>query len=158
VGRCGDLNVLTVRYVLLAILAPIGLAAAWLRLETGRRARVGLALALGAWSLLSLAGHVRLVDEYVRRTPPAYRRALTDYLVSHQVRLARGDYWTGYHVSFLSKERVVVATDGVWRVLAYQRWADARPRSTYLLSRQPCAGGGVEAVPKVYWVCDPAGR
>jgi hypothetical protein len=155
VGRCGDLHVLTVRYVLLSILAPVGLAAAWLRVEPARGVRRGLVVALSAWGVLSAVGHVRLVDEYVRRTPPAYRRELADFLVGHHVRLARGDYWTGYHVSFLAQERVVFATDGVWRVLQYQHWVDARPRSTYLVSRHPCPSGGMEAVPNVYWVCDP---
>ena len=155
VGRCGDLHVLTVRYVLLAILAPVGLSAAWLRVEPARSVRRGLVIAVSAWALLSTVGHVRLVDEYVRRRPPAYRRELADYLVAHHVHLARGDYWTGYHVSFLAQERVVFATDGVWRVLQYQHRVDAQPRSTYLVSRHPCPSEGAEAVANVYWVCDP---
>ena len=155
VGRCGDLHVLTVRYVLLAILAPVGLAAAWLRLEPRGRVRRTLMLVLAAWTAASLAGHVRLVNEYLRHTPPAYRRALADYLVRNRIRLVRTDYGTGYHVAFLSQERVVTDTDGVWRVLQYHRWVTARPRSTYVVGRAPCAHRGVEAVPRVYWVCDP---
>jgi hypothetical protein len=156
VGRCGDLHVLTMRYVLLAILAPIGLAAAWLRLEPRRTVRQILALALAAWSVTSAIGHARLIDEYVRHTPPAPARALADYLVNNHVRLVRTDYWTGYRVAFLSQERVVTDTDGVWRVLQYHRWVAERPRSTYFVGRSPCAGPGVEAVPGVYWVCPPS--
>jgi hypothetical protein len=155
VGRCGDLHVLTVRYMLLAILAPVGLAAAWLRLEPRRALRSALLIALGAWTAASLAGHVRLADEYLRRTPPAHARALADYLVGHRIRLVRTDYWTGYRVAFLSHERVVTDVDGVWRVLQYHRWVAERPRSTYYVGRSPCQGRGAEAVPGVYWVCAP---
>ncbi len=155
VGRCGDLHVLTVRYVLLSILAPVGLAAAWLRLEPAPRVRQAVCAGIVAWVVASALGHVRLIDEYVRRTPPAYRRELADYLVANRIRLIRTDYWTGYHVAFLSRERVVADTDGVWRVLQYHTWAVERPRSVYEVSRRPCAGPGREAVPKVYWVCDP---
>ena len=155
VGRCGDLHVLTVRYMLLFILAPVGLAAAWLRLEPRRALRAALMLALGAWAAASLIGHVRLADEYLRRTPPAHARALSDYLVGHRIRFVRTDYWTGYRVAFLSQERVVTDTDGVWRVLQYHHWVSERPRSTYYVGRSPCAVAGVEAVPGVYWVCPP---
>jgi hypothetical protein len=156
VGRCGDLHVLTMRYVLLAILAPIGLAAAWFRLEPSRSVRRGLALALALWTAMSASGHVRLIDEYVRHRPPAHARALADYLVEHRIRFVRTDYWTGYRIAFLSGERVVTDTDGVWRVLQYHRWVEERPRSSYVVGRSPCAGPGVEAVPRVYWVCAPA--
>ncbi len=155
VGRCGDLQVETIRYMLLSLFAPVGLAAAWLRLEPRAGVRRGVLLAVAIWSAASVAGHARLADEYVRHTPPAYRRALADYLVSHRIRLVRTDYWTGYQVAFLSRERVVADTDGVWRVLQYHRWAEERPKATYYVGRGPCANRGVEAVPGVYWVCDP---
>lgn len=154
-GRCGDLQVETVRYALLAILAPIGLAAAWLRLEPRPALRAAVVAAIAAWSAASAAGHARLVAEYVRDTPPAYRQALTDYLVAHRIRLIRTDYWTGYQVAFLSQERVVAETDGVWRVLQYHRWAEQRPKAVWYVGRGPCANHGEEAVPGVYWVCDP---
>ena len=155
VGRCGDLEVETVRYMLLAVLAPIGLAAAWLRLEPVAGVRRGVLVAIAIWSAASAAGHARLASEYVWHTPPAYRRALTDYLVAHRIRLVRTDYWTGYQVAFLSQERVVADTDGVWRVLQYHKWAQERPNATYYVGRGPCANHGAEAVPNVYWVCDP---
>jgi hypothetical protein len=155
IGRCGDLEVETIRYMLLSLLAPVGLAAAWLRLEPRAGVRCGVLVAVAIWSAASITGHARLVDEYVRHTPPAYRRALADYLVATRVRLVRTDYWTGYQVAFLSRERVVADTDGVCRVLQYHRWAVERPQATYYVGRGPCANRGVEAVPGVYWVCDP---
>jgi len=155
VGRCGDLHVLTLRYMLLAILAPVGLAAAWLRLEPRRGLRSALLVALSVWAAASVAGHARLAGEYLWRTPPAHARALADYLVAHRIRFVRTDYWTGYRVAFLSSERVVTDVDGVWRVLQYHRWVEQRPRSTYYVGRSPCQNGGAEAVPGVYWVCPP---
>jgi hypothetical protein len=158
IGRCGDVHVMTLRYALLAILAPIGLAAAWLRIEPRVRVRAGIVAFLGAWSVYSLAGHGRLLNEYVRHTPPAYRRVVADYLVAHHIELARSDYWTGYQVTFLARERVVVATDGVWRVLSYHEQEKANPGRAYTISRTPCPDGrGVEVYPGVYWICDPSG-
>jgi hypothetical protein len=157
-GRCGDVHVLTLRYALLVILAPIGLAATWLRVEPRLRVRAGVVAFLGVWSVYSLAGHSQLLNEYVRHTPPAYRRAVADYLVAHRIELARSEYWTGYHVTFLARERVVVATDGVWRVLSYHEREKANPGLAYTISRRPCPDGrGVEVYPGVYWVCDPSG-
>jgi len=155
VGRCGDLHVLTLRYMLLAILAPVGLAAAWLRLEPRRELRAALLIALSVWTAASVAGHARLAGEYLWRTPPAHARALADYLVGHRIRFVRTDYWTGYRVAFLSRERVVTDVDGVWRVLQYHQWVEQRPRSVYYVGRSPCQTRGAEAVPGVYWVCDP---
>jgi hypothetical protein len=80
---------------------------------------------------------------------------LTDYLVGRRIRFVRTDYWTGYRVAFLSRERVVTDVDGVWRVLQYHRWVEERPRSVYYVGRSPCQTRGAEAVPGVYWVCDP---
>jgi hypothetical protein len=154
-GRCGDLQVPTLRYMLLAILAPAGLAAAWLRLEPRLELRAALLVALSVWIAASVAGHARLAGEYLWRTPPAHARALADYLVGHRIRFVRTDYWTGYRVAFLSRERVVTDVDGVWRVLQYHRWIAERPRSVYYVGRSPCQNRGVEAVPGVYWVCAP---
>jgi len=158
VGRCGDVHVMTLRYALLVILAPIGLAAVWLRLEPRVHVRAGIVVFLSAWSVFSLAGHGRLLTEYVRHPPPDYRRVVADYLVAHHIELARSDYWTGYQVTFLARERVVVATDGVWRVLYYHEEEKANPGLAYTISRRPCPGGrGVAVYPGVYWVCDPSG-
>lgn len=155
VGRCGELHPQTIRYLLLAILAPVGLMAAWLRLEDRRVILRSIRTVIGVWALGSLVGHARLVDEYLRATPPNYRRELADALVARNIRLIRTDYWTGYHVAFLSQERVVTATDGVWRILQYHRWTDDRPKSVYFVGRAPCANHGFEAVKDIYWVCDP---
>jgi hypothetical protein len=156
VGRCGELHVMTMRYALLVILAPIGLAAAWLRTEPRLRVRSGIVTFLGVWSAYSLAGHGQLLNEYIRHTPPAYRRVVADYLVAHHIGLARSEYWTGYHVTFLARERVVVATDGVWRVLSYHEQEKASPGRAYTISRRSCPDGrGVEVYPGVYWVCNP---
>ena len=50
----------------------------------------------------------------------------------------------------------MVATDGVWRVLAYHEREKKSPRLAYTISREPCRDGrGVEVYPQVYCVCDP---
>ena len=156
VGRCGDLNVLTMRYALMGALLPIGLVALVLQLEPQRWIRTISVGLVAAWAVMSAAGHVQLAGEYLTRTPPNYRRALADYLIAHRMRYARADYWTAYHVAFLANERVIVAAQGVPRIASYQQRVNLHERDAVQISRTPCADGrGAEAVPRVYWVCEP---
>ena len=155
VGRCGELHVLTVRYVLLGVLAAVGLYAVWLRVEPRADVRRTVAGLVILWACWSLWGHARLWHEYLVDTPPSYRRAVADYLVSHQLRYARAEYWTAYHVTFLARERAILdVTEGVRRIVAYQTRVDAAGDAAVLVSRRPCEDGrGVAVVPDVYWVC-----
>ena len=156
VGRCGDLHVLTMRYALLGVLGPIGLVALVLQVEPRRWVRTISVGVVAAWAVVSAAGHVQLANEYLTRTPPNYRRVLADYLIAHRMRYARADYWTAYHVAFLANERVIVATQGVPRIASYQQRVNLHERDAVQISRTPCADGrGAEAVPRVYWVCEP---
>ena len=41
---------------------------------------------------------------------------LTEFLLSHQIRYARASYWDSYIVDFLSRERVIVASNGPVRI------------------------------------------
>ena len=154
VARCGRLDVVTFRYVLLTVYIGVGVAALFFAYETSRiwrRVMVGLIL---VWTLSSAVGHVRLVAEYLYREPPNTRRALVTYLVNHGIRYARSQYWTAYVITFLSDERVIVASTDYVRINSYQREVDAHHADAVTVQREPCASGqGAEAVPKAFWVC-----
>jgi hypothetical protein len=75
------------------------------------------------------------------RTPPlAEHRVLTDYLLAHQIRYATANYWDAYIVTFLSHERVIVASNDVVRIPAYQKEVEAHGGDAVNLARQPCRG------------------
>ncbi|MGH9386770.1 MAG: hypothetical protein ACRD2N_21070 [Vicinamibacterales bacterium] len=82
------------------------------------------------------------------------RRELATYLVDHGIRHAKSDYWTAYYTTFLTGDRVMIASTDVVRIDSYQRLASAHPRETVTLLRKPCPQpGGQEIVSGQYWLC-----
>ncbi len=153
IARCGEVDLGTMRYSLLAVLGACGLAACFLQVERSRRLR-GLAVAVvSGLALVSAIDHARLADEYVRRPPPSIRRALADYLVSHDIRFGYADFWDAYSVSFLAGERVILASTSVTRIMEYEWRVAARRDEAVRISREPCPGGA--EVAGFYYVCDP---
>jgi hypothetical protein len=152
VTRCGALSIGNMRYTLLALLMGVGLSAAWLRLEENFAFRAVAIAAIALLASLNLESNVRLINEYVRHTPPSYRRPVADYLVSHGIRYARSDYWTAYHVTFLAGEQVIVSSDGTPRILEYEWTVEKHPGETVRISRTPCQDG-TAIVPGVYYLC-----
>jgi len=108
-----------VRYVLLGLLLPVGLLAAAFTVARGT-ARLALASAALLWATLSLAGHGRLLHEYLTRTPPDDIRELVSFLEGRQFECGLADYNVAHEVSYLSGERVRLCGRGVTRVLAYR--------------------------------------
>ena len=97
-----------------------------------------------------------LLHEYVNDSPRAAYRELADYLDSHDIRFIVTDYWTGYHVAFLTAERVKALTD-FERIHEYtlavranlDRAMEVRRHTT---PDQPCAG---TLVGGLFCVCPP---
>jgi hypothetical protein len=154
VGRCGQLDAVTFRYVLLTVYIGVGIAALFFAYETSRvwrRVMIGLIL---VWTLASATVHARLLAEYLYREPPNTRRELVTYLLDHNIRYARADYWTAYVLTFFSGERVIVASTDYVRINSYQREVEAHRAEAVTVQREPCASGkGAEAVPATFWVC-----
>jgi hypothetical protein len=154
VGRCGQLDAVTFRYVLLTVYIGVGIAALFFTYETSRvwrRVTIGLIL---FWTLASATVHARLLAEYLYREPPNTRRELVTYLLDHNIRYARADYWTAYVLTFFSGERVIVASTDYVRINSYQREVEAHRAEAVTVQREPCASGkGAEAVPATFWVC-----
>jgi hypothetical protein len=152
VTRCGALSIGNMRYTLLALFMGIGLSAAWLRLEENFAFRAVAIAAIALLASLNLESNVRLINEYVRHTPPSYRRPVADYLVSNHIKYARSDYWTAYHVTFLAGEQVIVSSDGTPRILEYEWAIEKHPGEAVRISRTPCQEG-TAIVPGVYYLC-----
>lgn len=121
-ARGEGMSALTLRYVLLALFVPTGIVAlvAVLDGERGRGRTAVVAVAL-LWSALAVLDNARLVAACVRQPPPAPRLELARALEARGVRYAEANYWLAYPVSFLSRERVKVASTDVARIDEY-RW------------------------------------
>jgi hypothetical protein len=128
------------RYLLLALLLPVGCFAAFMRHETRAPLRHAMTAVFVLWATANLFDNVRLVRASVRESPPNEHRALADYLVNHQIRYARAIYWDAYVVDFLTRERVVTASVDVVRIPEYQKAVDEHADAAVTLVRLPCPG------------------
>jgi hypothetical protein len=129
------------RYLLLALLIPVGACALFLQSERSGAVKAAAATACVLWAGANLVDNVSLLRAAAEHPPRNEHRVLTDYLVSRHVRYARAIYWDAYVVDFLSRERVVVASIDVVRIPEYQRRVDGQAASAVTLERLPCNGG-----------------
>ena len=131
----------THRYFLLTLFVPVGLAAAWLRLEPSRRIRFAVVAGLLVWSAMSGVDNARQVARYASGYEPNRIRELADALEARGLRVAEAGYWRAYKLTFLTEERLKIASDGYQRIREYRRLADAEGQRLMRLSEQPCPGG-----------------
>jgi hypothetical protein len=128
------------RYLHLALLAPIGCLAAFLVWEPSRRFRA-LALAVFVvWGAANVADSVRTLYNACVAPEPSPHRILANYLMERHIRYARAGYWDAYVLDFLTRERVIVASNEKVRVPEYQRLVDEHPTDLMWIERQPCQG------------------
>ncbi len=152
-GRCGVVAIGTIRYDLLSLLGAVGLGAWFLAVERRaalRRAWVG---AIVAWAVLAGVAHGRLWAEYLAHPPVGDKRLIARYLEAKGITYARADYWIAYDVTFLTGERVIVASTDFVRIALYQREVAAHRAESIVIARHPCDGG--EAIFEGVWFCPP---
>lgn len=140
------------RYVLLGLLAPIGLLATFLILEPSPVARRVAAAAVVGWALLMAADHARIATTYIRRPETAVDRIVADTLVSNGVTTAIAGYWRAYVITFYARERLRVASWDFVRIQSYQDEFDAAGGHAVAIADSPCPGG--RRVSELY-VCGP---
>jgi hypothetical protein len=151
VGRCGLIDFHTMRYELLSPLGAAGLSAAFLRSRPPRALAAGWAACAGVIFALSLTSHARLVTEYLTRRPVPAKMELVHALEARGVRYAYADYWTAYYVTFLTRERIIVAADAVVKIRTHNHLVDAHRGEAIRISRTPCPGGS--ALTGAFWEC-----
>ena len=153
VGRCGVIDFYTMRYELLSLLGAVGLAGRYLRVERSRAVAAAWALCCAAIFAVSLAGHARLLAEYATHPPVALKQVLIRELDARHVRYAYADFWTSYYVSFMTRERIVVASDEAVKVRTYNRLVDEHRAEAIRISRRPCPNG--QQLTPFFWSCPP---
>jgi len=128
------------RYLLLALLLPIGLAADFFQHERSALLRSVVASVIVLWAAANLFDNIRVVRAAVADPPGSEHRVLVDHLLDQRIRYARAIYWDAYMVDFLSRERVVAASVDVIRIPEYQKEVDEHAAAAVTLQRLPCEG------------------
>jgi hypothetical protein len=129
-----------IRYLNLALLLPVGCYAVFMALERSRRLRAAVTAAFVMWAAANLADNVRQIRAAAVAPLPNPHRDLTNFLLSHQFRYARANYWDAYVVAFMSNERVIVSSFGPTRIPEYERLVDENRDTAVHIERQPCQG------------------
>ena len=123
VSRCGPLAVMTLRYALLGMFLPTGLALLVWAVESRVNVRHLVGASFIALAVLNAWPHALLWREQLAWPSLSNRAQLGAALEARGIRYARSDYWTAYYVAFMTRERVVVGVtaDNFSRIDAYER-------------------------------------
>lgn len=140
VTRGPAMSVLTERYLLLALFGGVGLVSLVLVLERVRALRVLVAATAIAWGGMAAADNVRFLVACVAHPPGAPRLELAEWLESRGVKYGQANYWLAYPVSFLSGERVKLASTDVRRVEEYERLFSSHTAQAATVETAPCEG------------------
>ena len=148
-ARGAAMGIYTQRYMLLALLLPVGVSALVMGQVPGRKLRGVACAGLLLWTAITLADTARLAQAFVRTPPPDSRQELTRALVSRGVHYGTADYWDAYAVTFWAGERVRL-TSGISRIAEYDRLVSAHGDEAVSLKRRACEG--CQEVARWWWI------
>jgi hypothetical protein len=148
-GRCGEIHLTGMRYDLLSVLGIVGLSGWFLAWNPPRPLAAAWTAALVGWLAVVAVPHVQLVREYATAPPTPAKRQLIGVLESRGVRYGTADYWIAYYVSFLTRERIILAATDVQRIRTYNTMVEAHAGEAVHLSRRRCENG-IILIPGVY--------
>jgi hypothetical protein len=146
---CGQRSHLTMRYMLLGLLTPVGIAACYFAVERSPYLLRGFVSVVALCTIVAAASHFALLLEYSSDPPPSDYRLLTDYLERQGVRYGRAAFWDAYAVTFLSNERVMLGSTDLVRVDEYVRQFEQNRATAISVSSSRCDGPQVAR----WWVC-----
>lgn len=135
-----DLSMFTFRYGLLALYLPVGGAALLMQGERPVPMRIAGSALVGLLAAMSLVDHVRVIERATVAPPPPRFVPLAARLEDRGVRLARAGYWRSYVVTFLTQERVIVASNEIQRIREYQQQVDRASQDVVTIQESPCDG------------------
>ncbi|RPJ72201.1 MAG: hypothetical protein EHM24_09710 [Acidobacteria bacterium] len=139
-GARGEaMSIFTQRYMLLALLLPVGVAALVMRTVPSRVLKGLAAGGLLVWGAVALADTAGLARRVVSSPPPDRRDALVQVLVRRGIRYGTADYWDAYAVAFASHEQVRLHS-GIPRIREYERLVAAHDDEAVSLKRRACEG------------------
>ena len=119
------------------------------------RISILILIVCSAWLFVCVIGHVTVARWFIASAPVSSYRQLARYLEEQHIRYLVTDYVTGYHVAFLTGERVRAATD-FDRVQEHRLAVYAHMRDAVEVKRitgTPCEGD--VAMVAAFYVCRP---
>jgi hypothetical protein len=128
-------------YVLLALLCPVALLGAYFQVETNARVRQVAVVLVAVWLLPTVGDNLRVATQYIRNPPESPHRMLADYLTDHRIKYGWAGYWDSYRVTFLTRERTIVASTETVRIPGYQVRVERNQLNAVRISRLPCDEG-----------------
>jgi hypothetical protein len=128
------------RYLLLCLFIPVGLAAVWLALEPRRLVRQGVVAVIAIWAVVAGIDNWRQYERYASGREVDGLQQLIEELDRRSITLAEAEHWRAYKITFLAQERIKVASTDVVRIREYRTLADAAGPGLIRLSRTPCPG------------------
>jgi hypothetical protein len=129
------------RYDLLSLLAIVGLAAWFVSARPPTALKIAGGIAFAAWMLVLAVPQIRFGMEYATRPPVPAKHQVIRALEAQGIAYGRADYWLAYYIDFLTRERIVIASDEPKRILMYDRIVADHAAEAVRLSRRPCDGG-----------------
>jgi hypothetical protein len=145
----------TIRYGLLFLYAPIGIAAMALHPAWNIAVRALAAAAVAMLMTGSVIDHARVIAAARISPPDGSIRALVNRLEQDGIMVVWAEYWHAYAITFLSQERVKAASINVPRIAEYGDLAldaEAAGHKILVIQQEPCANG--ERVGDAY-ICPP---
>lgn len=135
------LDTFTLRYMLLSLLMPIGLVALLFVLEPLVGVRQAATALVVVWAALSVFDSHALLHRYIGGRVPNVYGDVAKALVAKGITVAQAPYWHAYRLTYLSGERVKIASTDFVRITEYQDLANAAGASIITIQEQPCPGG-----------------
>jgi hypothetical protein len=139
IGRCGAVDLL--RYELLSLAGAVGLGAWFLVSVSSTALRRTWVMLVVACALLAAVPGARLLYDYAAHPPVGAKRMIARHLEVRGIKYATSDYWLAYSLSFLTNERVIVASDDFVRIATYRTIVDQHQDEAVRIMRSPCPGG-----------------
>lgn len=139
-------DAVTPRYLLLTLFIPVGLTAAWLSLEPVRHLRHAVVAFALVWAGVSGVDNWRQFDRFASGRTGDGMRPIIEALDAQAITLAEASHWRAYKITFLTRERIIVASNDQVRVREYRALADAAGPGLARLQPEPCEGPLVEGL------------
>ena len=156
VTRCGNASFLTLRYTLLSVFVATGAIVLALERESAAAVRALVIGVCTVWIGVCALGHATIAGGFLASPPAGRYRELATYLDEHDIRFIRTDYWTGYHVAFLTGERVRPLTE-FDRVQDYMLAVRAHPDQAFEVRRAAITGCDNVVMVAGFFLCPPSG-
>ena len=154
--RCGNASFYTLRYILLSVFIASGAIVLGVERETKKAFLAGVVGVCAIWFGVVFVGHMAVLRGFLSAPPDASYRQLAEYLEENGVRYIQSDYWIGYHVAFLTEERVR-ATTNFDRILEHHLAAQANlDKAPYVWREDGHCTNSVRV--GRFYVCPPAAR